>query len=116
LWWGTLVDEAILRDWIVNNSRRNAHQRVAHLLCELHARLQIIGLVENDRVDLPLTQNELADATGLTAVHVNRTLQRLRGDDLIELSRRVFTIKNITELERAAGFDGTYLHVRRRAR
>ena len=114
LWWGTLLDEAILRNWIVNNSRRGAYERVAHLLCELHARVEIVGLVDNDRLDMPLTQNELADATGLTPVHVNRTLQRLRGDDLIDLSRHVLTIKNIAELKRVAGFDGKYLHIRRR--
>lgn len=116
LWWGTLLDEAILRNWIVNNSRRDAHQRIAHLLCELHARVQIIGLVDGDRLDMPLTQNELADATGLTAVHVNRTLQRLRADNLITLSGKVLTIKNIGELKRVAGFDGNYLHIDRRVR
>lgn len=114
LWWGTLLDEAILRNWIVNNSRRSAHQRIAHLLCELHARVEIIGLVENDRLDFPLNQNDIADATGLTAVHVNRTLQRLRGEGLIELSQRVLTIKDIAELQRVAGFDGSYLHIKRR--
>ena len=115
LWWATLLDEAILRNWIVNNSRRDAYQRIGHLLCELHARVQMIGFVDNDRLDLPLTQNELADATGLTSVHVNRTLQRLRSNDLIELSGRVLTIRNIDELKRVAGFDGSYLHISRRA-
>ena len=115
LWWGTLLDEAILRNWIVNNSRRDAYQRIAHLLCELHARVQTIGMVDDGRLDMPLTQTELADATGLTAVHVNRTLQRLRGEDLIELSGRVLRIENIAELKKVAGFDENYLHVRRRA-
>lgn len=115
LWWGTLLDEAIVRNWLVNIGRRNAYERIAHLLCEMHARMQMIGLVNDDRLDLPFTQDELADATGLTSVHVNRTLQRLRVDDLIELSARVLTIKNVAELKRVAGFDPSYLHIRRRA-
>ena len=108
------LDEAILRNWIVNNSRRDAFQRVAHLLCEVHARVQMIGLADSGRLDLPLTQDELADASGLTAVHINRTLQRLRREDLITLSGKVLTIKNAAELKRVAGFDGNYLHIRRR--
>ncbi len=116
LWWGTLLDEAILRAWIVNLGRRDAYERIAHLLCELHARMAIVGLVQDNRLDLPVTQEELADATGLTAVHVNRTLQRLRGDDLIELSGRVLTLKDAEGLKRTADFDPTYLHLARRAR
>lgn len=116
LWWGTLLDEAILRNWVVNIGRRDAYERIAHLLCELHARMQMIGLVDDDRLELPITQEELADATGLTPVHVNRKLQRLRGDNLIELSGGVLTIKNVAELKRVAGFDPSYLHIKRRVR
>lgn len=76
----------------------------------------MIGLADNDRLDLPVTQYELADATGLTPVHVNRTIQRLRGEDLIELSARVLTIKDIDGLKRAGGFDENYLHIKRRVR
>jgi CRP-like cAMP-binding protein len=113
-WWSTLLDGAILRAWLVNNGRREALERVAHQLCELHARMMMIGLVEDDRLDLPVTQEDLGDATGLTAVHVNRTLQRLRADGLIELSRRVLTVKDLPGLQRLAQFDGSYLHVARR--
>lgn len=116
LWWGTLLDESILRSWVVNIGRRDAYERIAHLLCELHARMKMIGLVENDRLDLPLTQEELADATGLTAVHVNRTLQRLRADDLIQLSSRMLTVEDVNELRKVAGFDPSYLHIERRVR
>ena len=116
LWWGTLLDEAILRSWIVNNSRREAYQRIAHLLCELHARAKIVGLAGNDRLDLPLTQNDIADATGLTPVHVNRMLQRLRGDGLITLSGHVLTITDPAGLKQAAQFDDSYLHGARRVR
>lgn len=69
LWRATLIDEAVLRSWIVNIGRRDAAERVAHLFCELHARLKLVGLVEEDQFDLPLTQDVLADATGLTPVH-----------------------------------------------
>lgn len=116
LWWSTLVDEAVMRSWIVNIGRRDAYKRVAHLLCELHARLKLVGLVDDDRFDLPLTQEVLADALGLTPVHVNRTLQRLRRDGLIELSERVMTILDGTRLGRQAGFDLNYLHRGRLAR
>jgi CRP-like cAMP-binding protein len=114
LWWSTLVDEGVLRSWIVNNGRRDAYTRIAHLLCEMHARMEMIGLVEQDRLDLPLTQEDLADATSLTAVHTNRTLQRLRADGMIELRGKVLTIKDLQGLQRAAGFDPTYLHLKRR--
>jgi CRP-like cAMP-binding protein len=115
LWWSTLVDEGVLRSWIVNNGRRDAYARIAHLLCELHARMEIIGMVEHDRLDLPLTQEELADATGLTSVHTNRMLQRLRAKGMIELRSHVLTIRDLEGLQRAAGFDPTYLHLKRRA-
>ncbi|HEY7006584.1 MAG TPA: Crp/Fnr family transcriptional regulator [Sphingomicrobium sp.] len=114
LWWSTLVDEGVLRNWIVNNGRRDAYARIAHLLCELHARMQMIGLVEDHRLDLPLTQEEIADATSLTSVHTNRTLQRLRADGLIELKSQVLRINDLPGLKRAAGFDATYLHLKRR--
>lgn len=110
LWLRTLLDAAILRQWIVNNGRRSARQRIAHLLCELHARMDMARLVHNNRLHLPVTQTELGDATSLTAIHVNRTLQRLRGEGLITLSGRVLTINNITELQQVADFDGGYLH------
>lgn len=116
LWWSTLVDEAVLRSWIVNAGRRDAYQRIAHLLCEMHVRMNMIGLVTGDRFDLPLTQEELADATALTPVHTNRTLQRLRGEGLIKLGGRVLTVLDVARLREAAGFDPNYLHIERRVR
>jgi CRP-like cAMP-binding protein len=110
LWWATLVDEAVLRSWIVNIGRRDAQQRIAHLFCELHARLKLVGLVTAGQFDLPLTQEILADALGLTPVHVNRTLQRLRSDDLIVLKSGELTILDIEGLRKLAGFDPNYLH------
>jgi CRP-like cAMP-binding protein len=114
MWWATLEDEGVLREWIVNVGRRDAFQRIAHLFCELHARMEMVGLVQDDQLALPLTQDQLADATGLTAVHVNRTLQRLRNENLIELNRGMLTILNVDALREAAGFNGNYLHIKRR--
>ena len=114
LWWSTLVDEAVLRSWVVNAGRRDAYARVAHLMCEMHLRLKMIGLVTEDTFDLPMTQEELADATALTPVHINRTLQRLRGDGLIKLGGGSLTVLDVGQLQRVAGFDPTYLHIRRR--
>lgn len=116
LWWGTLVDEAILRSWVANVGRRDAHQRIAHLLCEMHLRMELIGLVSDGRLDLPITQDDLADATGLTAVHTNRMLQKLRSENLIKLDRGILTVVNIDKLRVVAGFDGRYLHLKRRRR
>ena len=114
MWWSTLVDQSILREWVLNVGRRDAFERVGHLLCEMHFRMQRVGLVEDNRLSLPLTQDELADATGLTTVHMNRTLQRLRNDSLIQLQQGMLTLLDVTALQKAVGFDPAYLHVQRR--
>lgn len=114
LWRATLVDEAVLRAWIVNIGRRDAYGAIAHLLCELHVRMRNVGLVEDGRFSLPLTQEELADALGLTPVHVNRVIQRLRREGLITLQGRQLTVDDLGGLREAAGFDPSYLHERGR--
>lgn len=114
MWWGTLVDEAVLRQWVVNVGRRDAYERVAHILCELHARMKMVDLVIDNHLALPITQDELADATGLTSVHVNRTLQRLRKDNLIQIGGGMLNILDVSELRKAGGFDPSYLHIKRR--
>lgn len=114
MWWSSLVDQSILREWVLNVGRRDAYGRVSHLLCELHFRMKRVGLAEDDQLALPLTQEELADATGLTSVHVNRVLQRLRSEKLIEIGRGMLTLLDASALQEAAGFDSAYLHVRRR--
>lgn len=114
MWWSTLVDQAILREWVLNVGRRDAYERVGHLLCEMHFRMKRVGLVEDDRLSLPVTQEELADATGLTSVHMNRTLQRLRREKLIELGGGMLTLLDVAALREAAGFDPSYLHIKRR--
>lgn len=116
LWRVTMVDEAVLRSWVVSMGRRNACERIAHLLCELHARLAVIGLADGGQFDMPLTQELIADATGLTPVHVNRMLQQLRADSLIVLGGGKVTIPDLPALSKLAGFDPNYLHRERIAR
>ncbi len=113
IWRETLVDAAIFREWMANVGRREAHARIAHLLCELYTKMRSVGLAQNSHVELPITQEELADATGLSTVHVNRTLQQLRGEKLISHQARKLIIEDWEGLQRAGQFDPTYLHLRR---
>lgn len=112
LWWMTLVDEAVLRQWVIN-ARRQAIPAVAHLLCELHRRMSSVGMVEGKEIELPLTQQELADATGMSPVHMNRTIQTMRRENLIELKNSKLRIPDINRLADAGGFDDSYLHLRK---
>ena len=111
LWWHELVTAAIQREWTLNVGQRSAYERLAHLLVELYLRLQAVGRAYDGRCDFPLTQNDLADATGLTAVHVNRTLQELRRDGLIELERTQLQILDLERLMDVAMFNANYLHL-----
>lgn len=112
LWWCTLVDEAILREWLVNLGQRDAEQRIAHLFCELHTRLHAIGLTTDGSFSLPITQNELGDTMGLSAVHVNRSLRSLRDAGLVSFRGRVIQIPDVERLQHFADFDPSYLHLR----
>ena len=112
-WHETLVASAIFREWIVNVGRRSAYQRVAHVLCELVTRMEAVGLARDGICDLPLTQSELADATGLSTVHVNRVIQELRRENLIALHSRTFSALNWSGLKAAAEFDAKYLQLDR---
>jgi CRP-like cAMP-binding protein len=111
LWWMALVDEAVLREWIVNVSRRSAEEAIAHLFCELLARLESIGLRIGDGFELPVTQSELADTVGISTVHVNRVLQSLRAQRLIELDTHGLQILDVEALKELAGFRPGYLHL-----
>jgi CRP-like cAMP-binding protein len=114
MWWSTLSDQGILREWVLNVGRRAAYERVGHLLCEMHFRMQRVGLVQHNRLALPLTQEDLADATGLTSVHINRTLQRLRGENLVEVGHGELALLDVTALQKAVGFNPAYVHAKRR--
>jgi CRP-like cAMP-binding protein len=110
-WWATLVDEAVLRAWIVNVGRRDAFEAIGHLMCELYVRMKNVGLADDHCYELPLTQEELGDALGLTPVHVNRVLQRMRADGLISFRAGLLTILDYRRLEAASGFNSNYLHI-----
>jgi CRP-like cAMP-binding protein len=110
MWIDTLIDSSIFREWVVNVGRRDSRTRIAHLLCELATRLRANGDGDGDAFDLPLTQEQLADATGLTSVHTNRTLQRLRRDGLIHLNSGSLKILDWHKLREAGDFDELYLH------
>jgi CRP-like cAMP-binding protein len=103
------VEVAILRQWVVNCGRRNAHARTAHLFCELYSRLAAVGLAKHHACELPLTQAVLSDATGLSVVHVNRVLQQLRAEGLIRLKAGHLVVLDWKGLCDAAGFDPAYL-------
>ena len=111
LWWATLVDEATLREWLVNMGRRDAESGIAHLLCEIHLRLKAIGLADGGEFWLSITQNEIADTAGLSAVHVNRSLQSLKTKGLLSLGRGTVTIYNIKGLYDLCDFNSNYLHL-----
>jgi CRP-like cAMP-binding protein len=110
-WRDTLIDAAIFRQWIVGLGRREAHGRIAHLLCELLVRLRAVELVEDHAFTLPVTQAELADALGISNVHVNRVLQELRGKNLISWSGNTLKVLDWEALQTAGEFDPTYLHL-----
>jgi len=110
-WRETLIDASIFREWVTNVGRREAYRRAAHLLCELLTRLRAVGLAEDDRCDLPITQAEFADALGLTTVHVNRVFQQLRADGLIVTKGTQLYVPDWNRLREVGEFDPTYLHM-----
>ena len=111
LWWATLVDEATLREWLVNMGKRDAESRIAHLFCELHLRLNSVGLADGDEFALPIRQADLADTMGLSTVHVNRSLQSLRGKGLVVLKAGRIFIPDIGQLRLSCHFNPNYLHL-----
>lgn len=116
LWWSELVKMSIQREWTLNLGQRDAYERMAHLFCELVERLKLVGMSENGAFHLPLTQHDLAEATGMTPVHANRTLQRMRSDGLIELSQQQLSILDPAGLSQVAKFNPNYLHLSGTAR
>jgi CRP-like cAMP-binding protein len=111
LWRDMLVDAAILRQWIMGIGRRTAPSRIAHLFCEQFMRLRTVGLTNGNTCKLPLTQSDIADALGLSTVHVNRSLQVLRREELIDLRKGELKVVNWDSLCKRAEFDPAYLHL-----
>jgi CRP-like cAMP-binding protein len=115
-WWCSLVDEAVLREWLVNVGQRSTDQRIAHLFCELHVRLKAVGLTTDGSFQLPITQSELADTVGLSSVHVNRSLKELREAGLVTFRGGSVHIADVHRLKGFASFSPNYLHLHRRER
>jgi CRP-like cAMP-binding protein len=111
MWIDSLVDASIFREWVLNVGRRNARARVAHLLCEVALRMEAAGIAEHHRYELPMTQEQLGDAVGLTSVHVNRTLKSLVEDGLIHRDKRYLKFSDWERLRGEADFSALYLHL-----
>jgi len=111
MWYDTLVDAAIFREWTLNVGRRDARTRMAHMLCEFALRLHVAGLGERMNYTLPMTQEQLGDALALTTVHVNRMLRSLEKDGFIERTQRSVRIVDFQLLSRIGDFDARYLHL-----
>ncbi|XYD12114.1 Crp/Fnr family transcriptional regulator (plasmid) [Methylobacterium sp. NMS12] len=113
LWWATLADEGTLREWLVNMGQREADRQMAHLFCELLVRLQAVGRASEDSFDFPISQADLADALGVSDVHVNRVLRELRIKGLAEWKSKRLHIPAVERLKAFAEFDPKYLHLQR---
>ena len=112
-WWNTLQDEGVLRERIIDEGRRDAYSRIAFLIYEMLLRLRAVGVMDDENFEFPITQTDLADATGLTPVHVNRMLQRLREEKLIAVEGKRWTVLDPAGLRKAAQFEANYLHLDR---
>lgn len=111
LWWEMLVTNAVQREWTVNIGQRTATERLGHLFCELFLRMRAVDLTDGSTCELPITQVDLADALGLSNVHVNRVLQELRAGGLVILRGRHLTIPDLAALKAASLFNPNYLHL-----
>ncbi|WP_331043605.1 Crp/Fnr family transcriptional regulator [Sphingomonas sp.] len=110
LWKDSLIDASVFREWVLNVGRRDAKSRVAHMLCEFAVRREAAGLGSPERFELPMSQEHIADATGLTPVHVNRMLHALSDDGIIARDKRRVDILDWARMRRVADFDPIYLH------
>ena len=111
LWVDALIDSSIYREWVVNVGRRDARTRVAHLLCEFATRLKSAGIGDGRSCDLPMTQEQLGDAVGLTPVHVNRTLKSLVEEGVIQRNKRDVSFHDWERIRRVGDFSDLYLHL-----
>jgi CRP-like cAMP-binding protein len=112
LWRDGILDAAVSREWLTGLGRRTAKQRLAHLICEMFARMETLGLADQDHFSFPVTQSQLGDALGLSTVHVNRMLQDLRAANLISWKSTVLTVQDAQALRSLADFDPSYLQLK----
>jgi len=110
LWRDTLIDAAMFREWIVNVGQRPAPNRLAHIIVELRERLAVIGRVADNGFEMPLTQEQLGEAMGITPVHANRVVRQLREENVVDLARGRVTVLDEDRLQAVADFDARYLH------
>ena len=110
LWRESLIDAAIAREWLTGLGRRDAYARVAHLICEQYHRMKAVGLAQKGMLEFPVRQAEIADALGLSTVHVNRTMKSLSRDRLISYLNQSITILNWQALQMVGQFDPAWLH------
>jgi CRP-like cAMP-binding protein len=110
LWRDTLIDASMFREWIVNVGQRPAASRLAHIVAELMSRLKIIGRVKGADFEMPLTQEQLGQAMGITPVHVNRIIKQFRDDGVMDIHRGRVSIISEAKLLELADFDSRYLH------
>jgi CRP-like cAMP-binding protein len=115
-WLMTNIDAAIHREWTVSLGQRSALGRMAHLFCEIRERLSVVGLVDGNSYEYPLTQQQLSECLGMTPVHINRTLQELRRRNLIKAHKRRVTIPDLRALQELGDFDADYLYLEKRPR
>lgn len=113
LWWSTMTDSAVLRERIIDHGSRDAREQLAHIFCEMLIRYRMVGETTDNSFSFPLTQEDLAEATGLTPVHLNRILQQMRTDGLVEFRRGVVKVLKVKRLMALAKFEANYLHLNR---
>jgi CRP-like cAMP-binding protein len=115
-WWNTLQDEGVLRERIIDEGRRDAYSRIGFLIYEIFVRMRAFGEIDDQKFEFPVTQADLADATGLTPVHVNRMLKQLREQNLIAIEGKTWTVLDPQGLREAARYEASYLHLDRARR
>jgi CRP-like cAMP-binding protein len=111
MWWSTMVDESILRQWLLNLASGTSYERAAHILCEICIRLSTVGLTAQTGCRIGVSQEDISDAVGLTRSHLSRSLQQLQAEGLIQLDRLSITVTDLEGLKRAGRFDVEYLHL-----
>lgn len=109
-WRDTLIDAAMFREWIVNVGQRPAPARLAHVMIELRERLRLIGRVDGNSFEMPLTQEQIGEALGITSVHANRVIKQLREEGVVEFNRGRVTVRDERKFQELADFDARYLH------